>query len=347
MDHLSVRVGTLPLKNPIICGSGEHTIEHQGIRQAIEHGAAAVVAKSINESQAAKAQLDKTDYALLDASWQRLPWNHQPPADATLFCRSGLVQSEFEPWLESLCKLDRVAQSHDSYVVASLILSDLDACIAQAQAIEASGLRVLEVNIGAPHASLAVPGAITLERNPSHIALIVSQLRAHLKMPLWIKLTGQSEDVVSMAQAAKNSGADSVVMMGRFLGFLPDLDDMRPVLGTSAAIGGAWSLPLTARWLMLTRQAIGSDYPLIATNGARSGFDVARFLLAGAVATQMSSAVWTRGYEALSESIHELETYLGRKGQTATQILGQAADHVQSYQSQQDRPGHWKTFLKN
>ncbi len=347
MTRLHVQVGGVELKNPVICGSGEHTIEMQGMRQALHAGAGAVVAKSINESRAAKAQLDKTDYALFDAQWRRLPWNFDPPEHATLFCRSGLVQREFEPWIDELCLLDKEAQLSDSWIVASLILSDLDQCILQAQAIEAAGLRVLEVNIGAPHASEASKGAIVLEREAQQIKHIVASLRAAVSIPLWIKLTGQSEDVVALAQAARDAGADSVVMMGRFMGFIADVETGRPFLDTSAAVGGSWGLPLTSRWIAMTRQRLGPHYPIIATNGARSGLDVARFLMAGAIATEMTSAIFVGGYDVLRQSVLELDQYLSRKGTTAQAILGQAADQLQTYQQQMDRQDHWKSFLKS
>jgi hypothetical protein len=62
-----VSVGGLRLKNPLICGSGEHTITAAGMQALLQAGAAAVVAKSVNESEAARKQLDGTDYVLLDA----------------------------------------------------------------------------------------------------------------------------------------------------------------------------------------------------------------------------------------------------------------------------------------
>ncbi|MCK8654653.1 MULTISPECIES: hypothetical protein [Pseudomonas] len=54
------------------------------------------------------------------------------------------------------------------------------------------------------------------------------------------------------------------------MGFLPDLEIGLPMLGTSVAIGGGRTLPLTTRWLMMTRKAMGDDYPLMATNNARN-----------------------------------------------------------------------------
>ena len=92
----SVNVGGLRLKNPLICGSGEHTITAAGMQALLQAGAAAVVAKSVNESEAARKQLDGTDYVLLDAAWRPLPWDFSPPPDAQLFCRSGLFPGRSE-----------------------------------------------------------------------------------------------------------------------------------------------------------------------------------------------------------------------------------------------------------
>lgn len=343
-NRLESRVGALALKNPVICGAGEHTMTGDAIRAALRHGAGAVVAKSTNESQPAKDQLDRTDYALLDQHWNPVKWHEADSQDATLFCRSGLLRRGFDGWIDELAGLDREARASDSYVIPSLILSDLEQCARFATQIEQAGLRVLEVNIGAPHGDEAAQGAIRLERDAERITRIVARLRASTTLPLWIKLTGQSEDVAGIAAAAQAGGADAVILMGRFMGFLPDLDTQRPVLGTNAAVGGGWALPLTARWISLARRRLGTTFPLIATNGARNGLDVARFLLAGAAATEMTSAVLTRGYAALSDAVAELDAYLGTRGQRVEQILGLAADCVETYQQQTSRPGHWTQF---
>jgi dihydroorotate dehydrogenase (NAD+) catalytic subunit len=343
--RLETRIGSVTLKNPIICGSGEHTMTGEGIRAALAAGAAAVVAKSMNESAAAKEQLDKTDYALFDSEWNRLPWNFGPPPDATLFCRSGLIQKDFSDWIDELALLDGQAAREGAYVIPSIVLGGLDEGAEFARRIEGKGLRILEVNIGAPHGEEAAKGAIVLERDVERVETIVKRIRAATRLPLWIKLTGQSENVAGLAAAARRGGADAVILTGRFMGFLPDLDTEAPTLGTSAAIGGGWSLPLTARWVALARKQLGPDYPLIATNGARNGLDVARFLLAGAAATEMASVVFTSGYRVLTEAVAELDAYLAKRGKTARELLGAAADRAETYQQQDSRAKYWQRFV--
>jgi dihydroorotate dehydrogenase (NAD+) catalytic subunit len=345
IQDTSVSVGAISLKSPLICGAGEHLMYAEGIRQALAAGAAAVVPKSANETEAGKRQLDSTDYALLDSSWQRLPWDFAPPVDASLLCRSGLAQQPFDEWLAMLAMLDKEAARQDAYVVASLILADLDRCVAMARAIEQAGLRILELNIGAPHGGEATPGAIVLERDATRVTAIVRRVREAVRLPIWVKLTGQSENVAGLAQAAKEAGADAVTVMGRFMAFLPDVETLSPMLGTNAAIGGPWALPLTCRWLAQCRKTLGADFPLIATNGARTGLDLARFLLAGASAVQASSAIFTGGFPVITQMLQDFSSYLDRKGFTARNLIGKAADRLQTYQQQPSRPDFWTQFV--
>jgi dihydroorotate dehydrogenase len=345
MPDLRVSVGRLPLKNPVIAGSGEHTTTSSGMRAALAAGAAAVIAKSTNETEAGRRQLDGADYVLLDSRWRLLPWDFDPPPDAQLFCRSGLLQEDFEPFLARLVALDAEARRQDAYVIPSLILADLETCAGFVERFERAGLRAVEVNIGAPHGDEAAAGAIVQEREAARVREITARVRRATALPLWIKLTGQSENVAALAAAARDGGADAVIIMGRFMAFVPDVETRAPVLGTPGAIGGPWALPLTCRWLALARRHLGKDFSLLATNGARSGLDVARFLLAGASAVEMTSAVMTRGFRVIDASLQELVDYLTRQNCDARSLIGEAADELQGYGEQQARPGYWRNFV--
>ena len=320
MSELSVRVAGLELMSPVIAGSGEATQTAEQIRACLDAGAAAVVAKSTNESEAAKAQLRGAEYALLDENFNARPLGPAGRGDS-LFCRSGLADAPFDRWVELLAALDRDAG--DAYVVPSLIVADIDEAVRMARTFEQAGLRWLELNIAAPHAEEAAPGAIRTGVD------LVRPLRDALSLPLTVKVGGL--DPVSSATAAHDAGADAVALATRAQGFVSDLETRRPVLGTFAAIGGAWSLPMTCRHLAKTRQA-RPDADLIGTNGARNGRDVAQMLLAGASAVQLTSVVLTDGPESLRRAIDELAAYLDAHGLNARELIGESADAVHTYE---------------
>jgi dihydroorotate dehydrogenase (NAD+) catalytic subunit len=329
IPDLSVEVAGVHLKNPVMAGSGETTMSRDAIMAAIDAGAAAVVAKSTNESEAAKRQLASAEYVLLDDRWHAVDAPHAGRT-VSLLNRSGLVDQPFEAWLEVLAATDRAAREHDAYVIASLIVGDPAEAIRMAGTMQAAGLRWVELNVGAPHSEEAEPGAITAAREADRVGELVGLIRTAVSLPLTVKLSSEG-DPVGSARAAFAAGADAVCLAGRFLAFLPDPETRRPVLGTFAAIGGGWALPLTLRWIARARQRLGPDRSLIGTNGARDGLDVARFLLAGASAVQMTTAIFTEGPSALTRAIEEISAYLARQGLSAREIVGEATDAALRY----------------
>src|ERR1700722_10336708 len=340
-----VTIGSLRLKNPLIAGAAEHLIEEEGVRAALRAGAAVVVMKSTNEVEAAKTQLDAAEYAVFDEHWRRCEWNASAPASAFIACRSGLYPGTFDEWLESVVRLDREAAKSDAYVAASLILGDLDHAKRMALQVQEAGLRLLELNIGTPYASQAAKGAVATELLPERVSLIVRSVRAAVSMPLWVKITGQSEGVPELARAAFEAGADSVVMAGRLLGLIPDLDTMKPVLGTTLGVGGYWNLPLTCHWLALSRATVGHNKPLIATKGIQNGLDIARVRLAGASAAEISSPVMLRGFELIERSLAELRDYLNAKQIDAQDLIGRAADARKTFAEMPPLQGNWRNYV--
>jgi dihydroorotate dehydrogenase (NAD+) catalytic subunit len=342
---VTTSVGSVRLKNPLIAAAAEHLIDADGVRRALKAGVGAMVVKSTNESPAAKDQLQRAEYMVLDEHWRRVPWSSDAPASVTIACRSGLPSQTFDQWLEHTGALDREAKACDSYAVASLILADLERAVVMAKAIEQAGLRVLELNIGTPYASVAARGAVSTELNPERVQTIVAAVRGAVAIPLWVKITGQSERVPDLAHAAFAAGADSVVMAGRLLGLIPDVETFEPMLGTTLGIGGFWNLPLTCHWLAMTRAAIGAEAPLIGINGAQSGLDIARMMLAGASAVAMASPVMLRGFEILPDALAEFVRFLERKNVNARDLVGVAADRRKTFAAMPLRPDNWRNYV--
>jgi dihydroorotate dehydrogenase len=342
---LTTTIGAVTLKNPIIAGPAEHMIDYNGILHALDTGVGAVIVKSNNEVEGAKDQLERSEYMLVDNQWRKIPWNDQAPRSATLACRSGMSPMPFDPWLEQTVKLDAEAKKRDSYVVASLILGAVAPAVEMARRIEDAGIRVLEFNVGVPYASQTKAGNVATELSPERLAVQVAAVRAAVKIPLWVKTSGQSERVPALAGAGFNAGADAVIMAGRLLGFIADVETLKPMLDTSVGIGGYWNLPITCHWLAMTRKAIGGDKPLIGINGAQTGLDVVRFMLSGASAVEIASPVMVYGFDLLRKAVAEFTDYLERKGLDARDLIGTAADQHRSFMEMPRMPGNWRNYV--
>jgi dihydroorotate dehydrogenase len=338
--RLATRVGAMMLPNPVICGSGEPVMTEAGIRAALATGVAGVIAKSVNERPDAASQLDRADYLQLDSG-------HRPAGQGTaILCRSGLAQIDPALWFSSLAAIDREAARRGQFVAASVVLAGADGAVALGGLARRAGLRVFELNVGAPHASEATPGAISQETDPARMGALIGRVRAATDgMALWVKLTGLSADLPALARAAQQAGADAVCMMGRFMAMLPDLDSLSPLLGTSAAYGGGWALPIVCRHLALSRRATGQDFPLLGTNGVRSGDDVIRMALAGASAVELLSVVMHEGFGGLTRIVAEVQAFLQARDLDFAALIGRSADALQGYAEQPHRPGRWRDFV--
>jgi dihydroorotate dehydrogenase (NAD+) catalytic subunit len=331
MSDLSADLGRIRLKNPIICASSEFTMTLDGIRTALKAGAGAVIAKSINEAPGAARQLDIAEYALLDAGWTVTPWEVSG-LEASLFCRSGLAQTPLDRWLEMLAQADREARAYDAYLVGSITAAAAAPAARIAAAMETAGLRWVELNLSAPHGSEAVGGAVRQVGDAETVYDYVHQVRTAITVPLAVKLTTHTNDPLALATRAIAAGADMLVLMGRFQGFMPDIETMRPILGSAGAIGGRWALPLTLYWISKSFKALPATTPLLATNGVRIDDDVVRALLSGARAVEIASAVLARGAGVISEMIAGLHAYCARKGiARLDEIVGRAADAALGY----------------
>src|SRR6185312_1791034 len=329
---LFVTLGKIRLKNPLICASSEVTMTAEGIRAAIDAGAGAVIAKSVNESPQAARQLSTADYVLLGENWQVIPWNaaEAERGHASLFCRSGLAQMPLEDWLKMLADLDQYAREKHSIVAGSITVAQAVPAAEIAAKMQAAGLRWIELNLSAPHGREA--SAVAQVTAAEAVRDYVRRVRQAVTVPLAVKLTAQADDPLLLARIAVEEGADMLVLTGRVQGFMPDLETQKPILGSWGAIGGSWALPASLYWVSKCWRNVTRDIPIIGTNGARSADDVLRFLLSGARAVELASLVISNGPEVLREMIAEIEHYCERKKVgSLPQLVGKADDAALTY----------------
>jgi len=346
MADLSTRLAGFTLANPVIAASCEFTMTEEGIRQCVDAGASAVVAKSVNESPDAAKQLDIADYTLLDAGLNPVTWD-ATTGDETLFSQSGLAQSTVDDWLAMLESAQGYARTQGSMVIGSVTVAGAEGAANLAR-LMAEVVPAVEINVGAPHGREAA--AVSQLTGADAVEHYVRTIRAATGVPLIVKLPGQSGDIIGMAEAAANHGADVVAMIGRLNGFVPNLQTWQPELRSWGAVGGPWMLPVSLYWVSKCRKALGDRFPLIGTNGARDGLDVARFLLSGANAVELATALLTRGPEAIRTTIHDLTSYLDQHGMPALgELIGASVRQAKTYgELAPVDPPHrpWEQFLR-
>ncbi|WP_372666291.1 dihydroorotate dehydrogenase [Amycolatopsis kentuckyensis] len=289
-------VAGLATANPVWVGSSELTMTLEGITACVDAGAGAVVAKSVNESAAAREQLAIADYAFVSTDGEVRPPGAGRPGDG-LLNRSGLAAVDLDDWLAMLASAVSHGAARGCPVIGSITLGAPAAAARIGRAL-ASVVPAVELNIGAPHGREA--RAVRQLTEVDGVADAVRTVRAAVDVPLFVKLPGQASDVVALARAARSGGADAVGLVGRYPGFLPDLDG-----GSVLGSWGAWSspgcLPMSLYWVGKAFQQL--DVPLIGTNGARTPADVLRFLAAGARAVEVVTALWTGGPAVLRELV--------------------------------------------
>ena len=143
-------------------------------------------------------------------------------------------------------------------------------------------------------------------------AQVVAKVRQATDLPLWIKLTPNTEDVASVARAAESEGADAVVVANTILAMSVNLKTFEPTLGgIMGGLSGPAVKPIILRMAYQCAKAV--RIPVIGCGGICSGEDAAEFMLVGASAVQVGMATFRRP-SAMIEIIAQLRSFAERRG---------------------------------
>jgi dihydroorotate dehydrogenase (NAD+) catalytic subunit len=158
------------------------------------------------------------------------------------------------------------------------------ATMATKLAAHAEGLAGLELNLSCPN----VAGGTDFATDPAVTRRIVRECRDACPLPLIAKLTPNVTDVVSIAKAAADGGADAVSAVNTFVGMAINWRRKKPVLGNvTGGLSGPAIKPLALRvvWQIAKAKAV----PVIGVGGIATVDDVMEFLVAGASAVQLGT----------------------------------------------------------
>src|SRR6266513_1961460 len=146
------------------------------------------------------------------------------------------------------------------------------------------GLAGLELNLSCPN----VAGGLDFATDPRLTGRIVERVRKVCPLPIIAKLTPNVTDIVPIARAAAEGGADAVSLVNTFVGMAIDWRRQRPILGNvTGGLSGPAIKPLALR--MVWQVARQVKIPVIGIGGIASVDDVMEFLVAGASAVQLGT----------------------------------------------------------
>tara|TARA_Y100000294_G_scaffold34879_1_gene30521 strand:- start:1036 stop:1749 length:714 start_codon:yes stop_codon:yes gene_type:complete len=164
--------------------------------------------------------------------------------------------------------------SQDEYVRAAERLNNV------------SEIAGLEMNISCPNVK---KGGLAFSADPKITEKLVQAVRKATSLPLIVKLSPNVTDIVVMAKAAVNGGADALSIINTLLGMAIDVQTRRPMLANiTGGLSGPAIKPVALRMVWQVAKAV--DIPIIGIGGIMNAQDALEFMIAGADAIQVGTA---------------------------------------------------------
>lgn len=201
----------------------------------------------------------------------------------------GLQNCGVEKFLAD--KLPRLPYG-ETPIVANLYACDADEFAELAGVLAAvEGVAALEVNISCPNVKA---GGIAFGQDPAMAGRLTEAVKKRAgNKPVWVKLSPNVTDIVAIARAAVQGGADALTCINTLTGMAVDIRSRKPRLANGiGGLSGPAIKPVALRCVWQVCQAVSA--PVIAVGGISSAEDVLEFILVGAHAVQIGTANFMR-----------------------------------------------------
>ena len=256
MVDLSVKIGDITLQNPVQPASGAFSWEYNDVIDLNRLGA--LVAKTICR----EPRLGN-------------PTPRMAETEAGIIQSIGLPGKGIEYFIEHI--VPEYAKFKPPLVV-SCSSETIDDFAALAEELSVPDVDVIEANISCPTRN-QTGGNFAMHENYTRDC--IKAMRDRTKKPLWVKLSPNAGDIVSIARAAEDAGADCLVIANTFLSLKIRTDNFRPALGNK--FGGLVSPALKPIVLRMVYQVAKQvKIPIIGIGGVTKAEDVVEYMLAGA-----------------------------------------------------------------
>jgi len=287
MVDLSVQIGALTLQNPVMPASGAFSTEYAGVIDINRLGA--LVAKTVSRN-----------------------FRAGNPTPRAAEVEAGMINSIGLPTKGLQYFLDVQLPDYKQYtppLVASISAEDADDFQAMARDIAAPGVDAIEINISCPTRK---PGGGNFALQANHTRDIVRRVRSETDKPVWAKLSPNAGEIVDVALAAEDAGADALTVANTILAMKINVDSFRPALGNKVGgFSGPAIKPIIMRMVYQISKAV--SIPVIGCGGISNAEDVIEYMLAGASAVEIGYINF-RNPTAMISIINDLGEWCDKRG---------------------------------
>lgn len=300
MPDLSVSIGALKLKNPVMPASGcfGYGEEYAPYFDLSVLGAVVVKGTTLNECRGnAPPRLAETPSGLLNAIGLQNP---------------GVAGAREKIRRLAACGVPVIVN------VAGHSITEYEEVVKALESEEA--VAAYELNISCPNVAT---GGMAFGTDTRVVAELVGRIRKATKKTLIVKLSPNVTDIVSVARTAEEAGADALSLINTLLGMAIDIENRRPVLAnTTGGLSGPAVKPVALRMVWQVSRAV--KVPLIGMGGISSTRDALEFIMAGAHAVAVGTAHFTNPC-ICPEIIAGLRQYLVENNlSTVRELIGAA-----------------------
>ena len=290
MADLSVNIGNLNLKNPVMTASGTfgYGVEFEDFVDLEQIGGIIVKGTTLNHREGN-------------------PYPRMAETPSGMLNAVGLQNKGVDYFVE---KIYPKIKDINTNMIVNVSGSDIESYVKTAERInELDKIPAIELNISCPNVK---QGGMAFGVTPDGAAEVVSAVRKAYDKTLIVKLSPNVTNIAEIARAVEAAGADSVSLINTLLGMAIDAEKRKPILSTiTGGMSGAAVKPIALRMVWQVAQAV--KIPVIGLGGIMNWRDAVEFLLAGATAIQIGTANFID--PAITVKVAQgIDDYLNRHG---------------------------------
>ncbi len=289
------------LKNPTILAAGVLDETGRSMVEVAKAGAGALVTKSIGRDPRP---------------------GHGMPAIVELQCGLLNAMGLPNPGIEYYSQEIKEAKRSGVPIIGSVFGGTEEEIADLAGQMAKAGADAIELNLSCPHAK---GYGAEIGSTPELVEVICAMSKRKAgSVPVFAKLTPNTSSISSLAVAAEKGGADGVVAINTLKGMAIMPEVKKPVLANKVGgLSGPAIRPVGVRCVWEIYEAV--DIPVVGVGGIGSGRDALEYIMAGAKAVQIGTAVWTEGIEVFSKVSREILRYMEKNGyESISEIVGVA-----------------------